>query len=277
MPGFAIRNPYLIVVLCFLVMILGAVSTADMPVYMFPPIELPVVAVATFYSGMPPQQIETNITYHLERMFTLASGIDHMESRSLPGASLIKVYFRAGTNPDAAASSIATLAMSDMRDMPPGTYPPIVLKQDASSLPVALVTLKGVGLDESTLKDVGQNFVRNQLAGVPGASVPQPFGGRWRQIMLYADPFKLEARQLSLMDVVRAMNESNLILPAGDVQIGKYDYNIYANSQISKVEDINHVPIKLSGENPVRVSDIGVTKDAYSLQYNVVRVDGQRS
>jgi multidrug efflux pump subunit AcrB len=181
MSGFAIRNPYLILVLCLLVMILGAVSTADMPVDMFPPVDLPVVAVATFYSGMPPQQIETNITYHLERQFTLASGIDHMESRSLPGASLIKVYFRAGTNPDAAAASISTLAMSDMRDMPPGTYPPIVLKQDASSLPVALVTLRGAGLDESKLKDIGQNFVRNQLASVPGASVPQPFGGRWRQ------------------------------------------------------------------------------------------------
>jgi multidrug efflux pump subunit AcrB len=121
MSGFAIRNPYLILVLCFLVLILGAVSTADMPVDMFPPVDLPVVAVATFYSGMPPQQIETNITYHLERQFTLASGIDHMESRSLPGASLIKVYFRAGINPDAAAASISTLAMSDMRDMPPGT------------------------------------------------------------------------------------------------------------------------------------------------------------
>ncbi|WP_213805250.1 efflux RND transporter permease subunit [Granulicella sp. dw_53] len=277
MSGFAIRNPYLIVVLCFLVMILGAVSTADMPVDMFPPIELPVVAVATFYSGMPPQQIETNITYHLERMFTLASGIDHMESRSLPGASLIKVYFRAGTNPDAAASSIATLAMSDMRDMPPGTYPPIVLKQDASSLPVALVTLKGVGLDESTLKDVGQNFVRNQLAGVAGASVPQPFGGRWRQIMLYADPFKLEANQLSPMDVVRAVNDSNVILPAGDVQVGRYDYNIYTNSMLKGPDDIAQVPLKMVGQSPVRVGDVAVPKDAFSLQYNIVRVDGARA
>jgi multidrug efflux pump subunit AcrB len=277
MSGFAIRNPYLIVVLCLLVMILGAVSTADMPVDMFPPIELPVVAVATFYSGMPPQQIETNITYHLERMFTLASGIDHMESRSLPGASLIKVYFRAGTNPDAAASSIATLAMSDMRDMPPGTYPPIVLKQDASSLPVALVTLRGVGLDESTLKDVGQNFVRNQLAGVPGASVPQPFGGRWRQIMLYADPFKLEANQLSPMDMVRAVNDSNVILPAGDVQVGRYDYNIYTNSMLKGPDDIAQVPLKMVGQSPVRVGDVAVPKDAFSLQYNIVRVDGARA
>lgn len=158
MSGFAIRNPYLIVVLCFLVMILGAVSTADMPVDMFPPINLPVVAVATFYSGMPPQQIETNITYHLERMFTLASGIDHMESRSLPGASLIKVYFRAGTNPDAAASSIATLGYERHARHSTGHISADRVKQDASSLPVALVTLRGVGLDESVLKDVGQNF-----------------------------------------------------------------------------------------------------------------------
>jgi multidrug efflux pump subunit AcrB len=277
MSGFAIRNPYLIVVLCFLVMILGSVSTADMPVDMFPPIQLPVVAVATFYSGMPPQQIETNITYHLERMFTLASGIDHMESRSLSGTSLIKVYFRAGTDPDAAASSIATLAMSDMRDMPPGTYPPIVLKQDASSLPVALVTLSGSGLDESTLKDVGQNFVRNQLASVPGASVPQPFGGRWRQIMLYADPFKLEANQLSPMDVVRAVNDANVILPAGDVQVGRYDYNIYTNSMLKGPDDIAQVPLKMVGQSPVRVGDVAVPKDAFSLQYNIVRVNGARA
>src|SRR6202789_4691531 len=191
MSGFAIRNPYLILVLCLFVMILGAVSTADMPIDMFPPVNLPVVAVATFYSGMPPQQIETNITYHLERQFTLASGIDHMESRSLLGVSLLKVFFRAGTNPDTAAALISSLAMSDLRDMPPGTYPPIILKQDASSIPVALVTLTGSGLSESKLKDLGQNFVRNQLASVAGASVPQPFGGRWRQIMLYADPYKL--------------------------------------------------------------------------------------
>ena len=277
MSGFAIRNPYLIVVICFLVMILGAVSTADMPVDMFPPIDLPVVAVATFYSGMPPRQIEANITYHLERQFTLASGIDHMESRSLPGVSLVKVYFRAGTNPDTAAASISTLAMSDMKDMPPGTYPPIVLKQDASSLPVVLVTLRGAGLDESTLKDVGQNFVRNQLAGVPGASVPQPFGGRWRQIMLYIDPFKLEANQLSPMDVVRSVNDANVILPAGDVQIGRYDYNIYTNSMLKGADDIAQVPLKMVGQSPVRVGDVAVPKDAFGLQYNIVRVDGTRA
>ncbi len=277
MSGFSIRNPYLIVVLCLVVMILGTVSVYDMPVDMFPPISLPVVAVATFYSGMPPQQIETNITYHLERQFTLAGGIDHMESRSLPGVSLVKVYFRAGTDPDADAATISSLAMSDLRDMPPGTYPPIVLKQDASSIPVALVPLSGSGLDESKLKDIGQNFVRNQLASVAGASVPQPFGGRWRQIMLYADPYKLEANQLSPMDVVRAVNDANVILPAGDVQIGRYDYNIYTNSMLKGADDITQVPLKMVGQSPVRVGDVATPQDSFGLQYNIVRVDGQRA
>ena len=277
MSGFSIRNPYLVVVLCLIVMILGAVSVSDMPVDMFPPINLPVVAIATFYSGMPPQQIETNITYHLERQFTLAGGIDHMESRSLPGVSLIKVYFRAGTDPDTAAASISSLAMSDLKDMPPGTYPPIILKQDASSIPVALVTLTGSGLSESKLKDLGQNFVRNQLASVAGASVPQPFGGTWRQIQLYADPYKLEANQLSPMDVVRAVNDANVILPAGDAQIGRYDYNIYTNSMLKGPEDIAQVPVKTVGQSIVRVGDVATPMDAFGRQYNIVRVDGQRA
>jgi multidrug efflux pump subunit AcrB len=277
MSRFAIRTPYLIVVVCLLITIVGTVSVVRMPVDLFPAMNIPVVAVATFYSGMPPEQVEGNITYHLERFFTLASGIDHMESRSLAGVSVIKVYFQPGTNPDSAVTTIASLAMAEISHLPPGTLPPFVLKMDASSMPVCLVTLKGNDLSETQLKDLAQNVLRNQLASVPGAAVPQPFGGRWREIMLYADPYKLEARQMSLMDVVRAMNDANLILPAGDVQIGRYDYNIYANSQVSKVADINDVPIKLNGDNPVRVSDIGVAKDAYALQYNAVRVDGQRS
>src|ERR1700733_7227126 len=277
MSGFSIRNPYLIVVLCLVVMILGVVSVSDMPIDMFPSINLPVVAVATFYFGMPPQQIETNITYHLERQFTLASGIDHMESRSLPGVSLIKVFFRAGTDPDSAAASISSLAMSDLKDMPPGTYPPIILKQDASSIPVALVPLTGSGLSESKLKDIGQNFVRNQLASVDGASVPQPFGGTWRQIQLFVDPYKLEANQLSPMDVVRAVNDSNVILPAGDVQIGRYDYNIYTNSMLKGPSDIATVPLKMEGQSPVRVGDVATPQDSFGLQYNIVRINGQRA
>ena len=126
------------------------------------------------------------------------------------------------------------------------------------------------------LKDIAQNFVRNQLAGVPGASIPQPFGGPWRQIQLYVDPYKLEARQMSPMDVVRSMNQANLILPAGDVQIGNLDYDIYSNAQFN-LKNASQYPVKMNGENPVLMSDIGVLKDAHALQYNVVHVNGQRS
>src|SRR6202795_5348511 len=184
MTRFSIRNPYFVIVVCLVLTVIGVTSLARMPVDLFPTINLPEVVVATFYSGLPPEDVETDITDRLERFFTLASGIDHMESRSLAGVSIIKVYFQPGTNPDSAVTTIASLAMAEISHLPPGTLPPFVLKFDASSLPVCLVTLKGEGLSETQLKDVSQNVVRNQLAGVPGAAVPQPFGGRWRQMML---------------------------------------------------------------------------------------------
>src|SRR6201996_2465117 len=276
MSRFAIRTPYLIIVLCLITVVLGVTSLLRMPVDMFPAMNVPVVIVATFYSGMPPEQVEGNITYHLERFFTLASGIDHIESRSLNGVSIIRVYFQPDTNADIDAATIANLAVSDMKDLPPGTLPPVVLKSDASSLPVCLVTMNGGGMSDGALKDVAQNFVRNQLASVPGASIPQPFGGPWRQIQFYVDPYKLEARQLSPMDVVRSLNQSNLILPAGDVKIGDLDYDIYSNAQFN-LKDAAQYPVKMNGENPVLMSDIGQLKDSHALQYNVVHVDGQRS
>ena len=167
MSRFAIRTPYLVVVAALVLAMLGVVSVVQMPVDLFPAMNIPVVAVATFYSGMPPEQIEGNITYHLERFFTLASGIDHMESRSLSGVSLIKVYFQPGTNPGFRGHHDRQPGDGGDQPLPPGTLPPFVLKMDASSLPVCLVTLKGEGLSETQLKDLAQNVVRNQLAGVP--------------------------------------------------------------------------------------------------------------
>ena len=277
MSLFAIRNPYFIVVICLIIAVVGVTSVLRMPVDMFPAMNIPVVVVATFYSGMPPEQIETDITSRFERFFTLGAGIEHIESRSLPGVSVIKVYFQPGTNPDSAVTTISNLAMAQLRRLPPGTLPPVVLKFDASSLPVCLVTFKGEGLNETQLRDLAQFQVRNQIGGVPGASVPQPFGGKYRQIMVYADPYKLEAHALSPMDLVRAVNDSNLILPAGDVQIGPRDYNIYTNSQLRSVKEIDQLPIKVVNESPVRVADIGYAEDGHEIQTNIVRVDGQRS
>ncbi len=277
MSRFSIRYPYFIVVACLMVCVIGVNSLLRLPVDLFPSIQIPVVVVATFYSGMPPEDIENDITGPFERFFTLASSVDHIESRSLAGVSLIKIYFQPGSNPDAALSSIANLAMADLRRLPQGTLPPVVLKFDASSLPVCLVTLKGEGLTEAKLRDVGQYDVRNQIAGVPGSSVPQPFGGKYRQIMVYVDPVKLEAHQLSVMDVVQSVNSANLILPAGDVRIGPLDYNIYCNSQLPTMEEINHIPLKTVGAASVLVGDVGKAVDGSQIQYNLVRVDGQPS
>ena len=277
MPTFAIKYPFFILMLCLGIIVVGVTTVARMPVDLFPPIDIPVVVVATFYGGMPPQQVEANITDTFERFFTLGSNIDHIESRSLTGVSLIKVYFQPGTDADAAVSEIANLAMADLRRLPQGTLPPVVLKFDASSLPVCLVTLKGQGLNETQLHDEGQFNVRNQIANVPGASVPQPYGGKYRQIQFYVDPVKLEAAQMSPMDVVHIVNDANKILPAGDVRIGPRDYNIYSNSQLPNVAQMNEVPLKAIGNGVLRFGDIGHAEDSSAIQYNIVRVDGQKS
>src|SRR6516165_3554122 len=262
MPGFSIRNPYLIIVFCLVLLVIGVTSLARMPVDLFPPINLPEVAVATFYSGMPPEDVETDITDPLERFFTLASGIDHIESRSLLGVSIIKVFFQPGTSADADVTQLSNLALADLKRLPPGTLPPVVLKFDASSLPVCLVTVKGEGLNETQLHDLAQFQIRNQIAVVKGAEIPPPFGGKIRQAMVYVDPYKLFSRQLSPMDVVDALNKSNLILPAGDVKIGPNDYYVYSNSLVKQVDQLNSVPLKTRGQRWVTVADVGEAKDA---------------
>jgi len=277
MPRFSIRNPYFIIVCGLVLLVLGVTSVARMPVDLFPAINMPEVVVATFYSGMPPQDIEIDITNPLERFFTLASGIDHMESRSMLGVSIIKIYFQPGTTADADVTEISNLALADLKRLPPGTLPPVVLKFDASSLPVCLVTVKGQGLTETQLHDNAQFAIRNQIAVVKGAEIPPPFGGKYRQVMVYVDPYKLFSRQMTPMDVVDAVNQSNLILPAGDVKMGPYDYYVYSNSLVDQAQDLNSIPIKTVGTSWVTVGDVGKAEDANQIQYNVVRVDGQRS
>jgi HAE1 family hydrophobic/amphiphilic exporter-1 len=277
MSGFSIRNPYFVIVVALIAAVIGLTSLVRMPVDLFPDINIPEVVVATFYTGMPPEQIETDITGRFERFFTLGAGIDHMESRSLPGVSIIKVFFQPGTSADSDVNEISNLAMADLRRLPPGTLPPIVQKFDASSLPVCLITLGGEGLNETQLRDLGQFTVRNQLAGVFGASVPPPFGGKYRQIMVYVDPAKLQAYQMSPMDVVRAVNNANLILPSGDVKIGPFDYTIFTNSQFRTIPDINGIPLKTVGRSTVTVGDVGRAEDGHQIQNNIVTVDGQPS
>jgi hypothetical protein len=188
-----------------------------------------------------------------------------------------RVSLQPGTDADSDVNEISNLAMADLRRLPPGTLPPIVQKFDASSLPVCLITLKGDGLTETQLRDLGQFTVRNQLAVVPGASIPPPFGGKYRQIMVYVDPAKLNAYDMSPMDVVRAVNNANLILPSGDVKLGPFDYTIFTNSQFRTIPEINQIPLRAVGQSMVRVGDVGRAQDGHQIQVNIVKVDGQPS
>jgi hydrophobic/amphiphilic exporter-1 (mainly G- bacteria), HAE1 family len=285
MAKFSIEHPYLIVVTCLIACVMGLTSIGRMAVDLFPPIEIPVVMCATFYNGMPPEQIEADITDTFERFFTIGSNIDHMTSRSITGVSLIEVYFTPGSSADADITQISNLALADLKRLPEGTLPPVVLNMGGgSSLPVCMLTVKGKGLNQTQLHDYLQYQIRDQIAGVKGATVVPPFGGKYRQVMVYVDPLKLQALQISPTDVVRAVNSSNVILPAGDVRIGPLDYNIYTNSQVARPEQLNGVLIKTIGnvdgtvgEKNVYLRDIGKAVDGSYLQYNLVRVDGQRS
>lgn len=277
MPGFSIRNPYFIIVCALIVCLVGVTILLRMPVDMFPKLDLTAVVTATLYPGMPPEQVEKNITERQERFFTLAPRIEHIESRSMTGAGIIKLFFQPGSDPNAATSTVANLALAEMRRMPPGTLPPYVLQFDASSLPICLVALRGEGMTEAALRDVGHYRVRTQVAKVAGAAVPPPFGGRYRQIMVYVDPQKLEAHQLSAMDVVRAVNESNVILPSGNIRIGPVDYPIFTNSQFTDLDGIRTLPLRTVKSAQFTVGDVANVRDAAQIQYNIVRVDGQPS
>ena len=200
-----------------------------------------------------------------------------MESHSILGVSMIRVFFNPNTSADADVTQLSNLALADLKRLPPGTLPPVVLKSDASSLPVALVAVSGAGLTETQLHDYAQFAIRNQIVTVPGVSIPATFGGKYRQIMVRVDPYKLLSRDLSVMDVVHAVNNQNLILPAGDVKMGPFDYYVYSNSLVDNMKELNEIPLKTVGDSWVRVGDVGTAEDSSATQYNIVRVAGQKS
>ncbi|MDA8206956.1 MAG: efflux RND transporter permease subunit [Thermaerobacter sp.] len=275
-PAFALRNPHTAIVGALIAALLGVVGFTQMPIDVFPRLHIKAAVVGTFYPGFAPLAMEANITSRYERFFTLGSGIEHIESRSIPGASIITVYFHQDVNIYAGAANLATLAMSDLGLMPPGTLPPLVLTYNASSsIPVLLVTVSGP-YSQTRLQNNARYNVRNFLATVHGASVPYPFGGKVRQIMAYLERQKLQARGLSLLDVVNQINATNQIVPAGDAKIGDFDWYVYANAEIPHPRDLDSVPIFTGKDQaPVYFGDLGKGKDAAELQYNLVLIDGR--
>lgn len=292
----ALHNPYAVVAISLIVMILGVVSFQNMVVDIFPEINLPVVAIATFYKGMGPSEIEGAITLRLEQLYLQASYVEHIESRSLPGVSLIKVYFHPSYDVNAGMSEITSLTYSALRYLPQGVFPPIIIKFGAASLPIGTLTVSSETLSEKDVRDVAQRSllpqvalsekevrdlayygVRPQLANVPGVFVAPSFGGTVRQITVFLDRERMLARSLSITDVVSAVNAQSLLLPAGNVKIGDLDYNVYTNSLIQFIEQINEIPVKIVNGVPVLLKDVGRAADSTMIQGNVVRINGQRA
>jgi multidrug efflux pump subunit AcrB len=274
----ALRRPYTFVVFALLILILGVFSILSMPTDIFPDIDIPVVTVVWMYNGLSPQQIAERIASPSERsMTTTVSDIEHIESQSLTGLTIIKVFFQPHVNLGMAVAEIAAVNQAQLRQLPQGTNPPFVLQYSASSVPVLQLGLSGQGLTEQELFDLGQNGIRIQLAEIEGAQTPFPYGGRQRQIMVDLDLHALQARGLSPVDVVNAVSAQNLIAPSGTMKVDRFEYQVETNSAPNIVAQLNNLPIKAANGAIVYIRDVAHVRDGSPPQTNIVRVDGQRA
>ncbi|MBV8818748.1 MAG: efflux RND transporter permease subunit, partial [Acidobacteriaceae bacterium] len=273
----ALRRPYTFVVMAVLIAILGGVAIVSMPIDIFPYIDIPVVSVVWSYSGLSPEEMEKRVVTVFERSTTTTvNDIEHIESQSYNGAAIVRIYFHPGSRVEMAVAQVTAVSQSILKILPPGIYPPNIIKYDASSVPILQLGLQGKSLTEQQLYDYGQNFIRTQLATIRGAAVPSPYGGKYRQIMVDLDPSAMYAKQVSASDVANAMALQNLILPAGTAKFGDRDYQIKLNSSPRAVQELNDLPIKVINGAPVYIRDVAQVRDGYNVQTNVVRTNGRR-
>ena len=272
----ALGNPYLVVVAMIGVGLFGVLNLVRLPVDIFPDLKQPCVVLIYSYRGMPARDMERNVTTRIERMLTQASYLDRIESRSATGLSVVKVFFRPEADPNAAASQVANIAASIQRRMPPGMLPPYVLTIDPANVPVCQVVVSSETLTDAQLVDLARVIIRPQLGTVPGAAVGQAFGGKERRIMVYLDRDTLHSKGLSPMDVVAAIDVGNVVIPAGDAQIGDKDLQISSNALLPAAEAFGDIPIKVVDGKPVYIRDVATAEDAAAIQTNVVRVNGRR-
>jgi multidrug efflux pump subunit AcrB len=273
----ALRRPYTFVVMSLAILLLGGAAIVTMPVDIFPYIDIPVVSVVWSYSGIPPEEMEKRIVTIFERaMTTTVNDIEHIESQSYYGVSVVRVYFQPKVRVDMAMAQISAIANSILRGMPPGIFPPSILKYDASSVPILQLGLESKTVSEQQLFDIGQNYIRTPLATVQGAAVPLPYGGKMRQIVVDLDPEAMYAKQLSAVDVSNALNLQNLILPAGNVKIGDREYQVKLNSSPEVLSEMNNLPMKTVNGATVYLKDVANVRDGFAVQTNVVRTNGTR-
>ena len=273
----ALRRPYTFVVMALVIIIMFFVTLFRTPVDIFPSIDIPVVSIVWYYTGMAPQDMADRIVANSERgITTTVNDIEHMESQSVYGLGVIKVFFRPGTNLQGAIAQITAIAQTTVRSLPVGTTPPLIISYSASTTPIVQLGLSSKTLPEQQLFDLGQNFLRNYLATVPGAATPFPYGGKVRQIQLDLDLPRLQSYGLQPNDVVNAINAQNIVLPSGTIKLGALEYNVEMNGTPSTIAELNDLPVKTTNGSTIYMRDVAHIRDGFSPQTNVVRQDGNR-
>jgi CzcA family heavy metal efflux pump len=273
----ALRRPYTFVIMALLISLLGGIAISTMPVDIFPYIDIPVLSVLWSYGGLSPEEMEKRVVTGFERaLTTTVNDIEHIESQSYNGISVVRIFFQPNARIELSLSQVTAISQTLLRGMPPGTFPPNILKYDASSVPILQLGLSSKTLSEQQLFDYGQNFIRTQLATIQGASVPLPFGGRFRQVMVDLNPSAMYGKQVSATDVSNAISLQNLILPAGNAKFGGTDYQIKLNSSPQVLDELNNLPLKVVNGATVYIKDVAQVRDGYNVQTGIVRTNGTR-
>ena len=274
----ALRRPYTFVVASILLLILGVVSILRTPTDIFPNIDIPVVSVLWNYNGLSPEEMSNRIVFQYERFLTTTvNDIEHIESQSWSGRAIVKVFFHPGVNIGNAVAQITSVSQTAVRNLPPGTQPPLVIQYNASSVPILQLALSGQGLSEQQLGDIGLNFLRTELVTINGIAIPYPYGGKQRQVEIDLNPTQLQSKGLSPADIVNTVNLQNLILPAGTAKIGSFEYQVDMNGAPQTIEELNDLPVKTVGSSTIYIKDVAHVRDGYPPQTNIVRVNGQRA
>ena len=274
----ALRRPYTFVVVALLLLILGPIVIFRTPTDIFPNINIPVVSILWNYSGLNAEEMANRIVSQTERgLTTTVDNIQHSESQSLNGIGVIKVFFQPGANIERAIAQITAISQTQLRFLPAGTQPPLVITYNASTVPILQLALSGQKLSEQQLFDYGVNFIRTRLVTIPGCAIPWPYGGKQRQVQVDLDTNALQSKGLSPLDVVNAINVQNLILPAGTSKIGGFEYNVDLNGSPQTVAELNDLPIKRVGNTTIYIRDVAYVRDGFPPQTNIVRVNGHRA
>src|SRR5229473_831521 len=273
----ALDRPYTFIVLAVLILVLSPIMILRTPTDIFPNIDIPVIAVAWQFTGMNPEELEGRLTSGYERILTTTvDNIEHIESTTVNGQAIVKIYLQHGASLDTANAQVTAISQTALRQLPPGTLPPLIINYSASSVPILQLGLSGNGLTEQQLNDLGQNFLRPQLVTVPGAVVPFLYGGKQRQVMIDLNQGLIQAKGLAPQDVLTAVQQQNLILPSGTAKMGPFEYDVRLNASPKTVPELNDLPVKVVGNSTIYLRDVANVRDGFAPQTNIVRQDGRR-